>query len=109
MVIDFYIRGKRNYENNIQILLTLTSLISLFVFGQAKAGDSEPLITSPDNGSCIVTIVQADKGKRSGADFHNAIQTYLEDGYVAKGNISVAQDIRTQRMQFFINLYKEDC
>ena len=90
-------------------LLTLALSISLFTFGKAKAGDNEPLIKSPDNGSCIVTIVQAEKGKSAGTDFHNAIQTYLEDGYVAKGNISVAQDIRTQRMQFFINLYKEDC
>lgn len=89
-------------------LLTLALSISLFTFSQAKAGESDALIATPKNGDCVVMIVQSANGNDSDLKFLQAIQDYLENGYVAKSSFSTAER-RSGKKQFYIPLYKEDC
>ena len=91
-------------------LLTLALLISLFTFGQAKAGEiDDPVVVKPDNGDCFAWILQSPKGNERAMKFMRAIQNHLEDGYIAVANVSTAYDRSGKVNEVWINLYKEDC
>lgn len=91
-------------------LLTLTSLISLFMAGNVKAGEiDDPVIVEPDNGSCFVWILQSPRGNERAMKFTRAIQDHLKDGYIAVSNVSAAYDPARKVNEVWINLYKEDC
>ena len=88
-------------------LLTLALSITLFTFGQAKAGEGEAIVVFPKDGDCVGMIAQGMGGRDSDLKFLQAVQNLLEDGYVAKSNFSTIQ--RSSGQQLFITLYKEDC
>ena len=91
-------------------LLTLALSISLFTFGQAKAGEiGDPAVIKPDNGDCFVWILQSPRGKERAMKFTRAIQEYLEKGYIAVANVSTAYDYSRKANEVWINLFKEDC
>lgn len=96
-----------------KMLLTLAMLA--FLVPEANAEIGKPKVFNPDNGECVVIIVQSPSGKDKEQQFLNAVQKHLEDGYVARGNIAVLRDskggrkLNATREIMHISLFKEKC